>query len=224
MTSKERIQIFIDGGNFHHLVLRKLQTQEAGFNFEGFINFLANGREIAEEGKRFYVGTVRERPGDPRSKNAMARQTSFFATLKSTGWEIKTSKLRTRMEKIVIDERVVGYQDILKKGIREVEFERTREKGIDVKLATDMVVGAVDDKYDTAILVSSDGDLIPAVDWIRKRKRKKIEYIGFSIIDSFSRSNDARPVQGLITNSDIQRILVATDLQKFIIPGSKTLI
>lgn len=223
MADKERIQIFIDGGNFHHLVLKKLQIQEANFGFEQFINFLANGRDLTEEGKRFYVGTVREKQDDPRSKNAMARQTSFFSTLKSTGWAIKTSKLRTRGERIIIDGRVSGYQDILKKGIHEIQFERTREKGIDVKLATDMIVGAVDNKYDTAILVSSDGDLIPAVDWIRKRKNKKVEYVGFSIIDSANRSNDIRPVQGLITNSDIQRILVITDLQKFIIPEPKSL-
>ncbi len=218
ISDKERVQIFVDGGNFHHLVLKKFQIQEANFDFGQFVNFLANGRSITEEGKRFYVGTVREREGDPRSKIAMARQTSFFATLKFSGWAIKTSKLRTRMERVIIDDRVLGYQDILKKGIQEIEFERTREKGIDVKLATDMIVGAVDDKYDTAILVSSDGDLIPAVDWIRKRKNKKIEYIGFSIIDSTDRNNDVRPVQGLITNSDIQHILVITDLQKFIIP------
>jgi len=40
------------------------------------------------------VGTVREQVGDERSKRAMSRQTRLFSTLKATGWDIKTSKLR----------------------------------------------------------------------------------------------------------------------------------
>lgn len=61
---KERICIFIDGGNFYHLVLKKLGVQELDFDFEKFVDFLANGREITQMGKRFYVGTVREKEGD----------------------------------------------------------------------------------------------------------------------------------------------------------------
>ena len=218
MPDKERIQIFIDGGNFHHLVLKKLRAEEQNFSFEKFAEFLANGRVITERGKRFYVGTVRERIDDERSKIAMSRQTAFFNVLKSSRWEIKTSKLRTRTERITVDDRVVGYQELLKRGVKEIVFQRTREKGIDVKLAIDLVVGAVDDQYDTAVVVSSDSDLIPAIDWIRKRQGKKVEYIGFSIIDQVDRKNDTKAAQGLITNSDIHRVLIASDLQQFITP------
>jgi len=216
MPEKERIQIFIDGGNFHHLVLKKLRAEEQNFSFEKFAEFLANGRVTTERGKRFYVGTVRERGDDERSKTAMSKQTALFNVLKSTRWEIKTSKLRTRTERIIVDDRVVGYQELLKKGVKEIVFQRTREKGIDVKLAIDLVVGAADNQYDTAIVVSSDGDLIPAIDWIRRRQGKKVEYIGFSIIDQADRRNDTKAAQGLITNSDIHRILIASDLQRFI--------
>jgi hypothetical protein len=79
-----------------------------------------------------------------------------------------------------------------------------------------LIVGAVDDQYDTAILVSSDGDLIPAVDWVRRRQRKRVEYIGFSIEDKSGRDGNTRPLQGLISRSDIQRILVASDIKPFI--------
>ena len=48
------------------------------------------------------------------------------------------------------------------------------EKGIDVKLAVDLVIGAVDNIYDTAIVISSDTDLVPAIKYVRKAKRKKI--------------------------------------------------
>ena len=102
----------------------------------------------------------------------------------------------------------------MKKGVKEVEFERTREKGIDVKLATDLIVGAVDNKYDTVIVVSSDGDLVPAIDWVRLRQNKKVEYVGFSMAGKDK--DDTRPSQALITHTDIQRILVASDLNTFI--------
>jgi hypothetical protein len=94
-----RVQIFIDGGNFHHLALKPLGLQEGGFDFDAFALFLADGREIADMGKRYYIGTVREKEGDQRSKAAMAKQTRLFNRLKATKWELKTSKLRERTEK-----------------------------------------------------------------------------------------------------------------------------
>jgi len=215
-NKKERVQIFIDGGNFFHLALKKLGIGENDFSFNGFANFLANGREIVSMGKRFYVGTVREQVGDPRSKKAMSKQTKLFTTLKTTGWEIKTSKLRTRIERIKIDGRVVNHEELRRKGVNEIEIRTTREKGIDVKLATDLIVGAVDDRYDTAIIVSSDSDLVPAIDWIRIKRNKKVEYIGFSILDEKDERNTTKPLQTMISRTDIQRILVASDLKEFI--------
>lgn len=146
----------------------------------------------------------------------MAKQTSLFAILKDTYWEIKTSKLKTRLEEIPIDNRVVDYQKLQKLGIQKITFERLREKGIDVKLATDLIVGAVDNQYDTAILISSDSDLIPAIDWVRFRKKKKIEYVGFSIPDEENQKNSTNPLLSLIAKTDIKRILVESDLRPFI--------
>lgn len=214
---KERICIFIDGGNFYHLVLKKFSAQELNFDFENFVNFLANGREISQMGKRFYVGTVREKEGNLKSKEAMSRQTSFFTILRRDKWEIKTSKLKTRREEIMIDDRVVDYQKLRTLGIRTITIERLREKGIDVKLATDLIVGAVDNKYDTAVVVSSDSDLIPAIDWVRFRLKKKVEYIGFSILDKKDGSNNTVPLLSMISRTDIQRTLVESDMRRFLI-------
>lgn len=216
MANKERVEIFIDGGNFHHLVLKKIRVQELDFSFENFANFLVGERNIISHGKRFYVGTVRERLDKPRSKKAMSKQTKLFTRLNQNNWDIKTSKLRIRKEKIIIDDRVDNYKELLKKGIKKIEFETMREKGIDVKLATDLIVGAVENKYDTAIIVSSDGDLIPAIDWVRFRYKKKIEYIGFSIIGKGKDGNNTKPLETIIGRSDIQRILVESDLKPFI--------
>jgi len=213
---KERINIFIDGGNFYHLVLKKLNTTELNFDFDRFANFIANGREIVKMGKRFYIGTVKEREGDQRSKEAMSKQTALFTKLKNSGWELKTSKLKIRIEEVTIDDRVVDYERILEKGIKKLQYEKLREKGIDVKIATDLIVGAIDNKYDVAVIISSDTDLVPAIDWIRNRTKKRVEYIGFSIPEEDDPLKSTNPSLSLIAKTDIRRIFVASDIKQFI--------
>lgn len=236
----ERINIYIDGGNFHHLVLKKLRVKEKNFDFEGFANFLAAPREIEPMGKRYYVGTVRETPSltdeerakmiqeeieraeaeRERTRAAMSEQTSFFQMLYADKWEVKTSKLRRRTEKIGIDYRVMGWKKIRKLGIHEIQFVRDREKGIDVKIATDLLIGAMDNKYDVAAVVSSDSDLVPAIDIVRRRFHKKVEYIGFSIPNPAPKaglSDHTIPLPTMITRTDVQRVLTEADLRSFIV-------
>ena len=211
----ERVQIFIDGGNFYHLTLKKLGLQDGQFDFDALALFLANGRIISDMGKRLYVGTISERADDPRSTFAMARQRALFSHLKSDHWEMKTSTLKSRIEELVIDGRVKDFKRLLKAGIRRIQFQRFREKGIDVKLATDLITAAMDNRYDTAIVVSSDADLIPAIDWVRHRAKKKVEYVGFSIPDPDDEQNSVKPLLSLIKKTDALRALVESDLRRF---------
>jgi uncharacterized LabA/DUF88 family protein len=66
-----------------------------------------------------------------------------------------------------------------------------REKGVDVRLAVDMVALACDGKLKTAILCSSDSDLQPAVSEL-KRRGIEVVYLGF----------EARPNKGLAFTCD----------------------
>lgn len=86
-----------------------------------------------------------------------------------------------------------------------------------------MIAGAVDDKYDTAIIVSSDTDLIPALDWIRNRCGKRVEYVGFSMKPRTEVDDPVYPTQALIRHSDGQRVLVESDIRKFQFPEQATL-
>jgi len=80
-----------------------------------------------------------------------------------------------------------------------------------------MIIGAMDDRYDSAILISSDTDLIPAVDIITRRFKKKVEYIGFSIVvDENNQNKNTKPSQGLISKTSLQRILVKSDILPFV--------
>ncbi|MFA6042637.1 MAG: NYN domain-containing protein [Patescibacteria group bacterium] len=218
----QRVQIFIDAGNFYHRALKPLGLKERDFDFEKFSIFLAGERVITSLGKRYYIGTVREDVKNPKTIEAMSRQTQLFTVLQKTGWQIQTSKLRIRTERLTIDTRVKDYKRLLKLGVEKIEFTRSREKGIDVKLATDLIVGAVDNRYDVAIVVSSDTDLVPAIDWVRNRGKKLIEYIGFSI-PAIDAAESTKPVPTMIASTDIQRVFVENDLRRFTIKPQATL-
>jgi uncharacterized LabA/DUF88 family protein len=53
-----------------------------------------------------------------------------------------------------------------------------REKGIDVRLAIDLVSLAADNEYDLAVLASADTDLLPAIEFVvQKFKLKMVETV-----------------------------------------------
>jgi len=212
-----RVSIYIDGANLYLTALKPLGIQDANFDYENFVLMLANGRSIAPHGKRFYIGTVPEREGDLRSKAAVSRQTSLFTRFRGGGWELKTSIHKKKIETILVDDRVKDWENLLQKGVNSFTFEKYREKGIDVKLATDLIVGAVDNQYDTALIVSSDTDLIPAIDWVRSRK-KKIEYVGFSIPHPTDPKKDIKPTVAMVDRTDApSRILIESDIRSFVV-------
>lgn len=93
---------------------------------------------------------------------------------------------------------------VIKRGRILYDGGRPREKGTDVKIAADLIIGAVDNLYDTAILVSSDTDLIPAIQYIRY-KNKKLEYVGFS----------HAPLFGIQKYANFSRLLLPADIERF---------
>ena len=178
--ASERVAIYIDGGNFYRRLKDPQVCPPAGrsLDFNKFVNHVANGRILIS--KRYYVGIVRNVDGTAKSEGMVRSQQKFLAGLENDGFTIKRGR-------IVYDHAI-------------------REKGVDVKLAVDLVIGAFDDFYDTAIIVSSDTDLIPAINYL-KHKKKKIEYIGFS----------HAPSLGMIKFSDINVLLQKKDIDGFLL-------
>lgn len=62
-------------------------------------------------------------------------------------------------------------------------LRRNQEKGVDTAIVTDMIRLAWEAAYDVAVLVSSDSDLVPAVQFLDLRGRKVIQ-AGFPPIGS----------------------------------------
>jgi len=179
MFGKEKVAIYIDGSNFYHYLKDKEISFPKGqrFDFKAFADFLTGNRKCIS--KRYYTGIFRNVDNSAKSKELVKGQQKFLSELEKDGFVIKRGRI------------------MYDKG-------KTREKGTDVKIAADLIIGAVDDLYDTAILVSSDTDLIPAIKYIRYKK-KKLEYIGFSHAPSF----------GIQKFANFSRLLLPEDIERF---------
>lgn len=179
-NQKERVTIFLDGSNFYH----RLKDEELNFkqlldfDYKKFADWLSHGRKIIN--CIYYVGLVRKEKNNIKSEELVRNQQKLFSNLEKQNWNIKT-----------------GYMMVHDKDYKE--------KGVDVKLAVDILDMAYQDKYDIAIIVSSDTDLIPGIQRARELG-KKIEYVGFS----------HRPSFAMQRYTNLTRLLSRIELEKFL--------
>jgi hypothetical protein len=54
-----------------------------------------------------------------------------------------------------------------------------QEKKTDVNIATNLICDALDDKFDTALLITADSDLVPAIEAVKKLKPQKRITVAF---------------------------------------------
>lgn len=174
---QERIYVYIDGGNFYYN-LKENDCASMNFLFKKFIGSLVGKRKL--EGVRYYIGQIRPQNNDKQSQELHRHQQVLFEKLKKAGFYI-----------------IRGH-------IRQIGKIFT-EKGVDVRIAIDLVEGAYEDRYDRAILISSDGDLAPAVEMVTK-KGKKVEIVGF----------DHKPSYALIQRANTYYSIKKSDLKKFL--------
>lgn len=152
---QERILILIDGSNFF-FKLKDIKLHDLlKFNFDKFAKYLAGSNTIVSA--IYYVGRVRQ-DGTKKADKMAADQQKLFNRLRKHGFRYS-----------------LGY--LLKNdGVYH-------EKGVDVQIATDIVVAAYENSCDRVLLISSDTDLMPAIKTAQK-KGKIVEYVGFSHMPS----------------------------------------
>ena len=178
MDETTRVAVFIDGSNFYNRI------KEAGFfrdkkalDYAKLINRLRRGGNVVLA--RYYIGIIRDFENTEKGGKAVKSQQKFLERVRQSGITVVPGRTM--------------YHDCV-----------VREKGVDVKLAVDLVIEAADDHFDHAVLVSSDTDLLPAVQYIRS-KGKRIEYVGFS----------HKPSIALVTGCDEVTLLKGEDLDAF---------
>lgn len=178
--NNQRVSVFIDGSNLYFKLRSFDVSNLSRFNYRGLIRWLVRERQIAYAG--YYVGVVRARENDEKGQRMRLAQRNFFNFLQSPQQ---------------------GFA--LRKGYLMHSDDSYHEKGVDVQLAVDLLVGAYENSYDTAIVISSDTDLIPAMHKV-KELRKQVEYIGFS----------HEPSLAMQTHATLSRLLIKEEVQPFV--------
>ena len=155
MPDRKRIAVFIDGSNLYHS-LKNLGINS--IDFQKLINLLKGERLLVSV---FYYNAPLDISID--SKKYWEQQKFFDALRKIPDFHVILCRLRKH-------KKVDGNFD----------FE---VKGDDVHLSVDLVSGAYENIYDTALIVSGDEDFVPAIKKAQKLG-KKVENIYFSSTSS----------------------------------------
>jgi len=182
---KRRVAVFIDGSNLY-FKLRTLIPHKMDFiryNYRELIMSLLHDDETLKYAG-YYVGVVRD---TKRTKN-----------------HEKTLELVKNQQKL-FDQLRHQKLDIAKGYLLERDG-RYFEKGVDVRLAVDIVTMAQAKQYDIGIVISSDTDLIPAMQAAQKLKRT-IVYVGF----------EHQPSLALIRQADRTHLLSRKQAERYTI-------
>lgn len=173
----KKILVQFDGSNFYKKVKKILpQIHLTNFDYVGLAQLLAKDKSPHII---YYVGEIRRYPGNKKSETLYANQQSLFLHLRKQNIEIK-----------------LGYL-LMSEG-------KFHEKGVDVQIAVDIVRGAIKNEYDKFYLISSDTDLLPAIQ-TAKDEGKEVIYVGFENFIS----------RALLNNSSSSLILKKEQILKF---------
>ena len=182
-----RAFVFIDGSNFYHKLKElggKLEEKKPllEFRFRDFSQWLVGENQLA--GIRYYVGAVHRSNHDEKSEQLYANQQKLIA------------RLARQNIKVVLG-TLIKHPD-----------KSFHEKGVDVRLAVEMIRFARKNLYDIAYLLSSDTDLVAAVEEVRSFG-KTVQYVGIAKGQSFGLTKAANDVR-LLRPEDIESFLPKT--------------
>ena len=160
--------LFVDGQNFKGKIKEVFENGGQGrpewrtYDFLGLMNLVL--RDITLDEKIFYAAKIVRHPEtDKKSLQLIEEQRTLKTHLEKQGFSF------------VIAGRIRGQLTKDSKGKERLVF---KEKGVDGRLAVDMVTMACDQRLKRAIIASSDSDIQPAIYELRKRNVETI-YLGF---------------------------------------------
>jgi uncharacterized LabA/DUF88 family protein len=177
----DRAVVFIDGNNWFHSLRHVGVHSRLLLDYRKIAEKLLGPREWVA--LRYYIGQV--------SQNAnpvlYAQQRSFLASLERTDPRISIClgriEPRTATNEAALELREylgglttkidpVVFADLSNIVSRHNNATVFVEKAVDVFLAVDLVTMAINNAYDSAYLLSADGDYTPAVAEVRKLGKK----------------------------------------------------
>lgn len=169
--------IIFDGSNFYHRA-KKLapQVHLTNFDYKKLAELIASGPDNQIE---YCVGEIRpHNMADEKVASMYSGQQALFYHLQKQGV-------------------------VVKKGFMLKTKGAYHEKGVDVRIATDIVRGALKNEYECCFVISSDSDILPAIETAIDAG-KKIVYVAFekSVVSKALAINSSETV--FITKSMIE--------------------
>lgn len=168
--------LFVDGENFKGKMRSVFKEAGRGkplwheYDFKGLLDKVLAGMELRR--KVFYFARIKEHADSKEKSRQLIEEQRLLKTyLERQGFEV------------ILSGRVRGQMEDGDGGKKVLVF---REKGVDVRIAVDMVSVACDKRAEEVILGSSDSDLQPAINETKKRG-VNCAYLGF----------EAQPNKGL---------------------------
>jgi len=147
----ERVIVLIDGSNFYHSTAKKGKK----IDFQKLLKELVENRILVEA--YYYVAPL----------DIEADEKKYWGH----------QRFLDKLKQIPQLEVVLCTLKKIKSGDEKYVYF---VKGDDVKMSNALIIGAVDNLYDTAIIVSGDEDFIDSVNIVRKRYGKRVGNAYFS--------------------------------------------
>ncbi len=188
--------LFIDGRNFISKLSyilnpenkKEKQIDFSGYDFSGLLAKVLTDIEVNK--KIFYLGKLEKHEDTKKKSDELIEKQRFLKLhLEKQGFEV------------ILAGRVRGHLEKCPKGHEVLTF---KEKGVDVKMAVDMITQACNKNLKTAIIGSSDSDLQPAVRELRIQKIERI-YLGF----------ESQPNKGLTATTNRTILIRNSEVEEF---------
>jgi uncharacterized LabA/DUF88 family protein len=161
-----RTNVYVDGFNFYYAAFRGKRPRAARLkwlNMAEFTRLVLPRHDVRLV--RYFTATVKPVEWDPHQH---LRQGAYLRALSSLP-EVSVhtgSFTRWKVRRPLVDPPSEGPRTAL--------VWDTKEKGSDVNLATDLLLDAFEDRYETAIVISDDSDLLEPVRMVRERLGKRV--------------------------------------------------
>lgn len=155
--NKNRVVVYIDGFNLYFGMM------DAGFNHCKWLNveklvrsYLTANQELIEI--KYFTSRITNNPQKQK------RQTTYLEAIETTEVKIIYGLYKAKQ----IECENCGHN-----------WNISNEKMTDVNIATHIIIDAFHDKYDTAILISGDSDLVPPIKAVHQNFPNKVVSVFF---------------------------------------------
>ena len=157
LTEKERVIVYVDGFNLY------FGMKDAGFDYCKWLNLVLLVENLLKPNQvlvqvKYFTSSVSNDPDKQK------RQITYIEALKSVGVNIYYG----------------NYQaDKIKCKRCNNVWPKFNEKMTDVNIATQILIDAYQDKYDMAMLISGDSDLVPPITAVHEIFKNKRVFVAF---------------------------------------------